>query len=396
MRSSRIIAAIGIPLLAFLLSSRVPTQGAPQTPASVLVGTWETHRGQSDFKLVLNADGKGSLNGLALQWQFAGGNLTLAAARGTFKYNASLAGDSLTLSGGDLKQPLVFQRAAPPNQSPGLFDSGGYADTLPIPGDPPLTQEMVDKGSRFFEWLLDAQLTDEQRGQFRDSLIRTWKSGNPDDIQATLNVLKFSDDLQKKSPEEREIYRAALRTKFLELMRQNPNDTLSRWVLDIYDSAHQPIAAGNPPLTPQETDAYAEFVSFMVTECMGKKAFNPDRTFKDALAQNLAARYGSYTPEEQKQFSQVPVLWAALRLKWAQISEPEREKYRKQWAPSAQALLSGSTQGDYSNDTESAAKSSSSGPSSDAFEKLREHNFVNMICNRSFATTMSLHLSMWK
>jgi hypothetical protein len=36
-------------------------------------------------------------------------------------------------------------------------------DTLPIPGNPPLTEDIVGKASHFFEWLLDAHLTLEQR-----------------------------------------------------------------------------------------------------------------------------------------------------------------------------------------------------------------------------------------
>src|ERR1700758_1514274 len=106
---------------------------------------------------------------------------------------------------------------------------------------------MVNRGIHLFEWLLDAQMTLEQRAQFPDSLVDSWKANRRDDIDATVNVLNFQDQLNRKTPEERRLLREVLREKYLDLMRQTPNDVLSRWVLNIYDSAHRPIAESNPP-----------------------------------------------------------------------------------------------------------------------------------------------------
>ena len=368
-------------------------------------GTWAARSGQSSFNLILNADRSGSLNGLDLNWQLSAGKLSLATAKGTFNYRAALSGESLTLSGGDLKQPLVFHRVKQ-NEPTGLFSSGADSDgELPVPGTPPLTKETVDKATQFFEWLLDAQLTVGQRAQFRDSLVRSWKTRQKDDIDATLNVLKFQDQLSGKTPEEQRLVREVLREKYLDLMRQTPNDDLSRWVLNIYDSAHRAIADGNPPLTMQVADAYAEFVAFMVTECLHKEAFVPDRHFKDQLAQSLAEKYSSYSAEQQKQFSQVPLLWEALRFRWARLSERERETFRREWKPAAESLLTGPPEA--ADETTASANptkatdetATSANPSrsvQDYFAHYNERLFVNNMCNSSFATTMSLHLSMWR
>jgi hypothetical protein len=372
----------------------ISSQTAKTKTASDLYGTWSGRSGQSDFSLVLNGDGSGSLNGLSLQWQLSAGSLSLATSKGTFQYRVSRSGDSMTLSGTDMKQPLVFQRVKQ-NEPAGLFSAAaGSDDELPIAGNPPLTKEMVDNASQFFEWLLDAHLTVEQRAQFRDSLVSSWKGHRQDEIEASVNVLHYQDQLSQKTPEERALVREVLRKKFLDLMRQTPNDVLSRWVLNIYDSAHLTIADGHPPLTSQVADAYAEFVSFMVVQCLGKSPFKPDRHFKDALAQKLAAEYSSYTSEQQRQFSQVPLLWSVLRFKWARLSEPEREKYRRQWAPAAKKLLSGAPADDAASKPESSARSS--GSLDDYFKNYNEKLFVNNMANSSFATTMSLHLQMWR
>ena len=367
-------------------SSNLRAQTANNTQ---LVGSWSAQRGASDFVLVLNAGGSGTLNYLDIRWEASGEKLSLFTSKGNFHYRFSIHGDSLTLSGSDLKQPLAFTRAKAGTGE--LLD--GRAE-LPIPGNPPLTEDTVNKGIQLFEWLLDAQLTLEQRAEFRGSLVRTWKARDQEGIDGTMNTLRFQDQLQSKSPEERALIREQLCQKFLALMRQTPNAVLSRWVLNIYDSAHRPIAAGNPPLTSQVADAYAEFVSFMLTECLGKSVFHADRRFKDELARSLAAQYSSYAPQQQKQFSEVPLLWEALRFKWAQLSERERADYRKQWTPTVTALLANASQG-----TDGAQTGAASGGTS-SLDNYRnhysEHLFVQSMSNSSFTTSMNLHLNMWR
>lgn len=295
-------------------------------------------------------------------------------------------------AGASLRSGEPGSNAGATPQSLGLFsDTNDSATELLAPGNPPLTNQTVSKGIRLFEWLLDAQLTVEQRSQFRDSLVDSWKAHRQDDIDATLNVLNFQDQLSLKSPQERAVIREQLCEKYLDSMRQTPNAVLSRWVLNIYDSAHQPIARGNPPLTAQVADAYAEFVSFMLTQCLGKRAFNPDRNFKNALAQSLAAQYSSYSPAQQTRFSQVPLLWELLRLKWSQLSQAERDNYRQQWRPAANSLLSRVAGGSATSQTATSASSSITIPES----LSSEHLFVQSMASSSFATTMSLHLSMW-
>ena len=268
-----------------------------------------------------------------------------------------------------------------------------WGDKLPIPGNPPLTKDIVEQASGFFEWLLDARLTIEQRFQFRESLVDSWKHHRQDDIDGTMAVLKFREQVNQKTPQERELIREALREKYLALLRQTPQAVLSRWVLNIYDSAHRPIAYGNPPLTLQVADAYAEVVSFMITECSGQKAFNANRRFKDALAQGLAAEYSSYPPEQQKQLAQMPLLWGALRVKWEQLSEPERANFRKQWTPTVQTLLANAR----ANGNGTTARSAGASQSLDDYmSKNSEHLFVQSMSNSSFTTSMNLHLNMWR
>ena len=222
-----------------------------------------------------------------------------------------------------------------------LVGSGvSTAATLPVDGNPPLTREMVDKGARLFEWLLDARLTEEQHQQFQDSLVRSWQDRDRAAMDGTLGVLQFHDALGLKSEAERTAMREVLQAQYLDAMRQAPNDVLSKWVLDIYYSAHTPIARGNPPLTRQVADAYAEVICFMFSEVLGGEAFRPGKDYKDKLAESLAAQYPGLNPDRQKEFGQLPAAWAAIRLTWPTLSEAERANYRQQWTPGVRSMLS--------------------------------------------------------
>jgi hypothetical protein len=273
--------------------------------------------------------------------------------------------------------------------------NGGKSDSeLPIPGSPPLTKELVDQSIEFFEWLLDSHLTLEQRGIYQDSLALTWKNHMQDDIEATVSLNNFKDQLKGKAPAEQKLARDALFQRLLAQAQKTPNAGMFPWIMNVYYSAHRPIANGNPPLTAAMADAYAEFVSFMVRECLGRQVLLADRQFKNALAQTLAAQYATFSPQQQMQFAEIPLLWEALRIKWPQLTERERANYRNSWRPSAMALLSPQNPG-YGASAQRNATDSSSASLQDFVDRNKEKMFVNSMANSSFATTMSLHLNMW-
>jgi hypothetical protein len=152
-------------------------------------------------------------------------------------------------------------------------------------------------------------------------------------------VLQFHDELGRKAELERNAMREALLDKYLELMRQTANDPLAAWVLEIYYSAHTPIAQGDPPLTRQVADAYTEVNCFMISEVIGGEAFKPDKAFKDQLSSALIAEYRNFTPARQKEYSRLPLAWAAIRMTWSGLTESERARYRQEWTPGVRAML---------------------------------------------------------
>ncbi len=366
-----------------------------QTVHKQLIGTWEGNRGTKPYKLVLNADESGSLNGIQVQWKLVGQGLTMVTAKGTYSYKVSATSTVLTLSGLDLKEPLALRRVGAAAEPAGLFSEESEATNFPIPGNPPLTRAMVKRGADFFGWLLDAKLTAEQHQEFQQSLVDDWKSGKQDDIDGTVNVLKFADQLDQKTPQEREAYRQVLQAKFLEQTRAQPQNPLSQWVLNIYDSAHKPLAAGNPPLTQQTVDAYAEVISFMARESLGNRGFTADRQFKNTLSQALVARYSQLGAAQQAALAKIPVLWAVVQAKWPNTPEAEKQAARKEWAAGLEATLRTPNQSQ-APAASNSGNQASSGSLDQMFAKEREHQWVSSMCQSSMTSMSNTLLHMYK
>jgi hypothetical protein len=234
----------------------------------------------------------------------------------------------------------LFLLAAKVNaqQPTGAFSGGIH---YPIAGQPPLTLDMVQRATNFFQWLLDAPLTPEQRQQFQSAVAQSWLAGRQDEIQSTLQVIQFNNQLfTSKSPTEREIVRQTVQPKYIAQMRAQPNNDLSQWVLSIYDAAHKPLATGNPPLTPQVVDAYVGFLSFMMYQSLGNNwSFKGPGSFKDAVAQPIIASYPKMSPEQQAAMTRIPLEWAQLNDAWPKAPLAEKQQLCAQWRPALQQFL---------------------------------------------------------
>jgi hypothetical protein len=102
-------------------------------PAAALPGTWEWRGEGFVLTLAVDPDGTGKLDAAPIRWSVRGETLAIVEDGETIEYRFSLAGDALTLSGGDLDAPALFQRkgAAPPRGIGARKAQGGHAK----PGD---------------------------------------------------------------------------------------------------------------------------------------------------------------------------------------------------------------------------------------------------------------------
>jgi len=100
---------------------------AAQAPARV-TGNWQARSGDEIRHIMVRADSSAQFGEDVARWRVVGDSLWITLSDGVWQvYGMKLAGDKLTISGGDLEKPVTLRRVGPPN---------ARADTLAIP-DPP-------------------------------------------------------------------------------------------------------------------------------------------------------------------------------------------------------------------------------------------------------------------
>ena len=121
---------LGCILVAAMLAG--PRMLTAQQPP--ILGTWKFDMKQDQKKagpriVIVRPDSSASYGTQTVRWRIVGDSLALALGGEWVNYRLKLKGKNLTLSGGDLNEPVNFERVGPPTPRP---------DTVPVPPDPGL------------------------------------------------------------------------------------------------------------------------------------------------------------------------------------------------------------------------------------------------------------------
>jgi tetratricopeptide (TPR) repeat protein len=215
--------------------------------------------------------------------------------------------------------------------------------TVLVAGNPPLTPDVIHRFGGFFEWVLEAPMTAAQQKELRDSLVESWQQGDRDTMDSVQEILKLERQSRRDTPAARDLLRAQIQPAMLESIRANADkDQFTKWLQGIYEAAHTPLAPGDPPLTRQVVDAYAEVMCFEISQVMGRE-LQATPEVKDQLAKSLVAGYPNFDAAARQQLAKMPLLWAAMRVAWTALPAAEQEGYRRQWAASLAPLLTART-----------------------------------------------------
>jgi hypothetical protein len=105
----------------------VATQGPVR-----LTGDWQARSGDEIRHIMVRGDSSAQFGADLARWRVVGDSLWITLGDGVWQvYGMKLAGDKLTISGGDLEKPVTLRRVGPPSARP---------DTLVIPEPPPANQ----------------------------------------------------------------------------------------------------------------------------------------------------------------------------------------------------------------------------------------------------------------
>jgi hypothetical protein len=207
-----------------------------------------------------------------------------------------------------------------------------------VPGNPPLTQQMVDHTCHFLAYLLEAPFTDEQKATLEKILKSDWKNKPKEAADFVDQMLQTRAQVFQKNDAERDLIRKQIQPKILAGLKADKKDAQAQWILGIYNAAHTPLASGNPPLTRQMTDAYTELFYFMASEVIGQK-YSVTPAAKNAMAKMLATGYTKSSAESKQSLAKMPLLWSAVRVAWPHLSAAEKKQYRDKWTKDLQVLL---------------------------------------------------------
>ncbi len=96
-----------------------------------LDGTWQARSGDEIRHIVVRSDSSAQFGEDVARWRVVGDSLWITFGDGVWQvYGMHLAGDKLTISGGDLEKPVTLRRVGPPAPRP---------DSLAVPEAPPAT-----------------------------------------------------------------------------------------------------------------------------------------------------------------------------------------------------------------------------------------------------------------
>ncbi|MGH7522384.1 MAG: hypothetical protein ACREMI_14000 [Gemmatimonadales bacterium] len=97
-----------------------------------LTGNWQARSGDEIRHIMVRADSSAQFGEEVARWRVVGDSLWITLGDGVWQvYGMKIAGDRLTISGGDLEKPVTLRRVGPPT---------ARADTLSIPEAPPASQ----------------------------------------------------------------------------------------------------------------------------------------------------------------------------------------------------------------------------------------------------------------
>jgi hypothetical protein len=104
---------------------------ALQVPAH-LTGDWQAKTGDEIRHIMVRNDSSAQFGKDVARWRVVGDSLWITLGDGVWQvYGMKLAGDKLTISGGDLEKPVTLRRVGPATARP---------DTLAIPDAPAANQ----------------------------------------------------------------------------------------------------------------------------------------------------------------------------------------------------------------------------------------------------------------
>lgn len=114
-------------LVPLLLAAVIPSSLAAQSASPSLLGVWEAKADAEVHEIIIRADSSASYGEETVRWRIKPDTIMIALGDEWVCYRLELRQDRMTLSEGDLQEPITLRRVGPPSARP---------DTVAVPDDP--------------------------------------------------------------------------------------------------------------------------------------------------------------------------------------------------------------------------------------------------------------------
>ncbi|MEX2000083.1 MAG: hypothetical protein WD934_10405 [Gemmatimonadales bacterium] len=104
------------------------------TAQSSVVGTWRAETPDGTREIIVRADSSASFGDETVRWRVVADSIFIALGDEWLVYNFRVRGRQLTLSGGDLEEPITLTRTGPATPRP---------ENVPVPPAPPMDRRAV-------------------------------------------------------------------------------------------------------------------------------------------------------------------------------------------------------------------------------------------------------------
>jgi len=127
---------IGTGALTIAMALSAAASSVAQNTLPDLSGTWQADTPDGPQTIIVRADSSASFGEEIVRWRVASDTVYLALGGEWLGYNYALRGQTLTLSGGDLVDPIALTRVGPPTPLPAGVTVPPDPDRVPPETDP--------------------------------------------------------------------------------------------------------------------------------------------------------------------------------------------------------------------------------------------------------------------
>ena len=222
------------------------------------------------------------------------------------------AGPPQRLKPGDIRNPKG-------TVGRGRYQKIDHGTTPPLAGNKAAADDWIE----LYNLVSKEPLSDEQKSRLRAALLNDIKSGHRDDLAAIVQYWPSVKDLMEKHPLSQEGFAALFRAllRFQTRSKKSADADRVAEVLGPERIAHP----GDPPLTEEAVDAYADMACFMYEQNHPGKTI--DATDNRAIfASVIMKKYEEApTPKDQRAMANFALTWAKFKISWALASDEGRQ-----------------------------------------------------------------------